>query len=251
MALWLPAPLSAQTPAAGKNTLVIRGQPQDVYFYPAMGEPRSPNRKILFAPGDGGWRGFAVTIAETMASWGYEVYGLDTKRYLESFTGKTTLKETEAMGDFRQIAEWMTQGAGEQVTLVGWSEGAGLCLLAAASEENKKIFNGLISIGTGESNVLGWRWSDDITYVTKKEPREPKFLSADFLPKVAPLPLLMIHSSQDEYTPVGVARQLFSMAQEPKRLVLIDARDHRFDGHTEEFFRVLREGLQWIGETAR
>ena len=39
-----------------------------------------------------------------MTSWGYDVYGLDTKTYLTSFTGKTTLKETEVAADFHQLA---------------------------------------------------------------------------------------------------------------------------------------------------
>jgi len=173
--LLLTVPLFSQTPKAGKSTLLIRGKPQDIYLYPAKGESGHLNQKILFAPGDAGWWGFAITIARTAASWGYDVYGLDTKRYLESFTGKTTLKETDVMTDFRQIVEWMTQGSGERVTLVGWSEGAGLCLLAAASEENKRTFNGLISIGMSESSVLGWLWSDDITYITKKNPKDPMF----------------------------------------------------------------------------
>ncbi len=250
VALLLSVPVSAQTPVPGKNAPVIRGQQQDMYFYPAAGEPGRLNRKILFAPGDGGWRGFAITIAQRIASWGYDVYGLNTKRYLESFTGKVTLKETDVMSDFRHIAEWMTQGKSERVTLVGWSEGAGLCLLAAASDDNKKIFTGLISIGLGESNVLGWRWIDDLTYITKKDPKEPMFPSDPYLPKVAPLPLLMIQASRDEYVPVEAGQRLFSIAKEPKRFVLIEAQNHRFDGNRGEFFRVLQEGLQWISQTS-
>jgi fermentation-respiration switch protein FrsA (DUF1100 family) len=247
--LLLPVSVSAQTPAPGKNTPVVRGQAQEIYFYPATGTRL--NRKILFAPGDGGWRGFAVTIAQTMASWGYDVYGLNTKRYLMSFTGKTTLRETDVMNDFRQLAHWMGAGESERITLVGWSEGAGLCLLAAASRENKTIFNGLIAVGLAESTVLGWRWIDNLTYITKKEPNEPKFLSADYLPAVAPLPLVMLQSSQDEYISIDAARRLFSIATEPKRFQLIEARNHRFDGNTDEFFKALREGLEWITKTAR
>jgi fermentation-respiration switch protein FrsA (DUF1100 family) len=152
------------------------------------------------------------------------------------------------MGDFREIARWMTQGTNEPVILVGWSEGAGLCLLAASSEENKKTFAGLISVGMTESNVLGWKWSDDLTYLTKQDPKEPAFLSTDFLPKVAPLPILMIHSTRDEYVPVEGAKRLFSVAQEPKRFLLIEARNHHFEGNQEQFFGRLREGLEWINQ---
>jgi pimeloyl-ACP methyl ester carboxylesterase len=246
--VWSSNPLLAETAVAGRNVVTIRGQKQEIYFYPAADARNRRNRKILFAPGDGGWRGFAVNIASTATSWGYDVFGLDRKRYLESLTGKMILRETDVMADFREIARWMTRATDEPVILVGWSEGAGLCLLAASSEENKKTFAGLISVGMTESNVLGWKWSDDLTYLTKKDPEEPAFLSTDFLPKVAPLPILMIHSTRDEYVPVEGAKRLFSVAQEPKRFLLIEARNHRFEGNQEQFFGRLREWLEWINQ---
>lgn len=251
LVIFLSAVMIAQAHSAGKNTIVIRGERQDIYFYPAKGQLKHPDSKVLFASGDGGWRGFAVTVAKGIASWGYDVYGLDTKRYLESFTGDSTLKASDVMSDFRRIADWITQKADERVILMGHSEGAGLCLLAAASNENKRSFRGLVSIGLSESGVLGWRLLDDITYVTKRMPNEPTFESADFLPTVSPLPLLMIQSSHDEYVSVDVARKLFSNAREPKRFLLIKSRNHRFDGNTDEFFRALREGIEWIRETSR
>jgi type IV secretory pathway VirJ component len=248
MAVWSSNPSLAKTAVAGKNVVTIRGEKQEIYFFPAADGRTRRNRKILFAPGDGGWRGFAISIASTATSWGYDVFGLDTKRYLESLTGKRTLRESDVMADFHEIARWMTRAADEPIILVGWSEGAGLCLLAASSESNKKTFAGLISVGMTESNVLGWKWSDDLTYLTKKDPNEPAFLSTEFLPKLAPLPILMIHSTGDEYVPVEGAKQLFSVAQEPKRFLLIQARNHRFEGNQEQFFDRLREGLEWISQ---
>ena len=63
---------------------------------------------------------------------------------------------------------------------------------------------------------------------------------------MAPLPLLMIQSSHDQYVPLDEARRLFETAQEPKRFELVQADNHRFDGNHEEFFDKLRDGLQWV-----
>lgn len=249
LALVLPAGwLRAENPQPGRNAVVVRGQRQDVYYYPAAGKAKG---KVLFAPGDGGWRGFAVAIAQTIAGWGYDVYGLDTKRYLESFTGRSTLKESEVMRDFRQMAEWALGGANERVLLAGWSEGAGLALLGAAGPDGTKPFSGLIAIGLPEAGVLGWRWTDNVTYVTRTEPNEPHFSTAQHLPKVAPLPLAVIQSSGDEYTALETVRRLFAGAREPKKLVLVEARNHRFDGNREEFFRALRQSFEWISQATR
>lgn len=246
VALMLAAACYAQNAKPGRNTFEVRGQKQDIYYLPAAGDSKGT---VLYAPGDGGWRGFGITIAKTIASWGYDVYGIDTKRYLESFTGDTTLKEPEAMADFRTIGRWA--GKGSKVTMAGWSEGAGLGLLAGAPEENKTVFDGVIAISLGESSVLGWRMIDNLTYITKKEPNEPHFSSLPYLPKIAPLPFVMIHASGDEYTPVDTARKLFAAAREPKRFSLINAKNHRFDGAKDDFFRTLREGLEWVKSGGR
>lgn len=244
--------LAAETACFGggpkpvQYTWIIRGQKQDIYFIAGSPSTTSPRPRILYAPGDGGWRGFAITIAETMASWGYDVYALDTKRYLESFSGNTNLTVGEVMKDFKLIAEMIVKDKNERLTLVGWSEGAGLCLLGSAAPENKKIFSGLVTIGLPPVNILGWRLADYLSYVTKKIPNEPRFQSADYLPQVTPLPLWMIQSNHDDWVPVPTSRDLFSVAKEPKRFVLIEANDHRFSGNTTELFVALRKGIEWI-----
>lgn len=245
-ALALAVALSAQSFAqtAGRNVITIRGQRQEVYYYPATGAKL--NRKVLFAPGDGGWRGWAITIAQQMAGWGYDVYGLDTKTYLSGFTGGAGIKESDVMSDFRQIAEWMTKDTKERVTLVGWSEGAGLGVLAAAGAENKRTFNGLVTFGLGDENVLGWCWKDNLTYVTKSKPSEPAFRASDYMAKIAPLPYLMLQSSKDEFVSFDEAKRLATAAREPKRISVIQASNHRFDSNVNEFYRQLREGLEWM-----
>jgi hypothetical protein len=64
--------------APAKLAVDICGQSQEVHFYASTVKP--PTGRILFAPGDGGWRGFAPTLAETASSWGYEVHGFDQGR---------------------------------------------------------------------------------------------------------------------------------------------------------------------------
>lgn len=242
--------LQAQSITPGKNVVYLRGTAQSLYFYPAASGHTTPAAKVLFAPGDGGWRGFALTIAEHMAAAGYDVYALDTKQYLESFTTfGNHLSEVEVMSDFRALGERIGVPPGGGIILAGWSEGAGLCLLAASAGSNKALFSGLVAIGMNDENVLAWRWSDYVTYLTKKPAREPSFASINFLPKVAPLPLVMIQCAGDEYVSETVGRRMFAAAQEPKRFFLLAGQNHKFEGNTAEFFRVLAEGLAWIGSS--
>lgn len=236
--------LCSGAPAAGKNNVTIRGHQQEIYFYPGKGN--GTHLKLLFAPGDGGWHGFAETIAETLAASGYDVYGLDTRVYLEGFTGQVVLTPSQIAADFAQIAQWMTQYRRERVLLMGWSEGAGLCLAAAAETANHNMFMGLAVIGMTEYNTLAWRWKDLTATFRGKLPNEPVFRSQDYLAKVSPLPLFAITATHDEYVSPATTSALFAAARDPKRLVMLDARNHKFAGNTEEFFRKLMEGLAWI-----
>ena len=250
--LWL-TPMSRGQEASirrGRNEVLIRGKTQVVFFCPAVGAPLQP-AKILYAPGDLGWHGAAVTMAETMASWGYNVFGLDTKQYLESLSGATTLREADVRNDIRQLAEWLAPSPKQRVSLVGWSEGAGLMVLAAAAPSRQEKYCGVITMGLGDANVLGWTWMDDLTYLTRRMPNEPAFSSLSLVDRIAPLPLVMLQSSRDEYVPLEEAQRLYQRAKEPKRFLVIEARSHRFDGNSGEFFKSLREGLEWIHSSNR
>lgn len=252
LALLTPAPsCSRPKPPAGKNALVIRGRQQDIYFYPARGgDARAP--KVIFLCGDGGWEGMAVEMAARMSSWGYDVYALDTKRYLESFTGETaTLKEADIPGDFRQVASWATTRWNEKIILAGWSEGAGLALVAAASPEGKMSFSGLVTFGLSDSAELGWRWEDDETYVTGTDPEEPAFQTLPYMAKVAPPPLYMIQSTGDQFVSAETAGRLFDAAAQPKRFRTVEAENHAFRGNEEGFYQALSEGLQWVQQTGQ
>src|SRR5215472_6040409 len=98
---------------AGKNELTIRGHRQKIDFYPA--DSPGQHLRILFAPGDAGCRGFAVTITEELAKSGYDAFCLDTRHYLESFTGKQMLSTKEIASDFSEIARWVQQGKRERI----------------------------------------------------------------------------------------------------------------------------------------
>jgi hypothetical protein len=242
--------LGAQGMRPGKNVYDLRGRQQDVYYYPSARQGQQSLGPVLFAPGDGGWRGFAITMAGKMAGWGYDVYGLDTKRYLESFTdGRKTLSEADVASDFRSLGKWVSPSGG--VRLVGWSEGAGLGLLGVADDPDRKTFNGFVAIGMGEASFLGWRTIDNLTYITKKDPDEPRFASLPWMLKIAPTPFAMIHSDHDDYTTVEAAKKLFAAARQPKRWWLIPARNHRFSGGQEGFFSALRAALEWTGRGGR
>src|SRR5215472_13076478 len=85
-------------PKAGKNELTISAHSQEIDFYPAP--IPGQHLKVLFAPGDRGCRGFAIKITEELAKSGYDAFCLDTRHYLESFSGRRALSTSEIASDF-------------------------------------------------------------------------------------------------------------------------------------------------------
>ena len=101
-------------------------------------------------------------------------------------------------------------------------------------------------MGLPPSAELAWRWTDFSTWITKKDADEPSFAPIDVIATIAPRPLWMIQSTRDEYVPEADYRRFETTARDPKRLVLIDAANHRFTDKQPELQRQVLAGLAWI-----
>jgi alpha-beta hydrolase superfamily lysophospholipase len=242
--------LPAMTPGAGSPTteaFIIRGQQQSLHLYGARGGPAA-----IVASGDGGWIHLGPSVAEFLSSNGYFVVGFDSKAYLSTFTRNgTTLSTTDVPVDFAALLDYAATGASARPILIGVSEGAGLSVLAATDDVVKAKALGVLALGLPDKNELGWRFRDSMIYVTKGVPKEPLFSAADVIGKVTPLPIAAIHSTRDEFVPVDEVKRVMGRAQEPKRLALIEAKDHRFSGSEAELNRKLLDAIEWIKHQAR
>jgi pimeloyl-ACP methyl ester carboxylesterase len=242
VASWLVALAVPAAARADALSVSVRGRSFHLPYEAAL--PPAERVPVLFLPGDGGWRGFAVTIARRMAASGYDVYGLDTREYLEAFTGPTVLTVRQIGEDLGAVAGAIGNHRGGRVTLVGWSEGAALAIAAAAT--NPDAFSGIVVFGVPERAALAWRLRDSLASLAGREPDEPHFEVAPLLSRLADVPIVMIQATGDPYTPVDRARALFDRAPSRKRLQFVDARNHRFDGGTETFFAALVDGIGWV-----
>lgn len=237
--------LSAQSFHSGKNSFELRGEKQQIYSYPAPAGAK-PLGTVLFLPGDGGWRGDVIDMAREVAKAGYSVYGWDIKDYLKDFTGKTTLTEPEMAADIATVTKRVAQEHPGKVSLVGWSQGAGMVVLGAADPKSQDLYQGVVTLGLPEKCVLGWRWIDDLTYITHGEPNEPMFSVTDSLPHLAPLRFADIIATGDPDTPLDAAKKLYAEASDPKRDFIIDADGHDFGSNRSGLYDALDKALAWI-----
>ncbi len=241
--------LLAAPPVPGKNTVPLRSVDQDVIYLPP--QPSSQTQPVvLFLPGDAGWRGFAVDLAQAMAALGHPVFVLDTKTYLTGFTNGQNALTTRQIGqDLRRLIRWIAPPQGK-VIVVGWSQGAAMAVLAAQGRGGHHLVSGVVTISLPEEAALGWSWKDTLFSLFRKKPHQPHFLVREHLSAIAPVPLCMIHPGDDAFTSAGSERALYNAAEHPKRLVEIPGANHSFDLVRDSFWAALRRGLEWLAEPA-
>jgi pimeloyl-ACP methyl ester carboxylesterase len=229
------------------DTLVLRDKPQRLHLYGTRGAPPA-----VVTSGDGGWVHLGPDVAERLARRGYFVVGFDAKAYLSSFTEHgSTLRPEDVPRDYLDLVAYASRDSTEPPLLVGVSEGAGLSVLAATRPEVQQKVKGVLTLGLPDRNELGWRFRDSVIYLTHKTPDEPLFRVSEIVDRVAPLPLAAVHSTHDEFVPVSEIEDLVSRAGEPKRLWLVDARDHRFSDRLAELDLRLVEAVDWIATARR
>jgi dienelactone hydrolase len=230
-------------------TITLRGKPITLYVYRAAGA--TPKGTILMGSGDVGWVGLGVEMAEWLAGQGYHAIGINMRQYLSAFTsGKQTLTTADPPGDYEQIAVFLRARRllVAPVILSGMSEGAAFAVLAASAEKNHAWVNGVMTMGLPPTAELGWRWSDFTSWITKADPNEPMFEPRKFLAGVAPIPLCLIHSTKDEYVTEADWKAFEKTAGPPKKLILINASNHRFTDRKDELKQRVLECLKWMRE---
>lgn len=248
MAAWI-SPVSPAFPE--KLDVNVRGRTVTLTIYTPKATPRGT---ILMGSGDVGWVGLAVSMAEELSAEGYIVAGVSARQYLAVFSGgKDSVQPKDVPPDFQVLADRLRERhlLVRPVVVSGVSEGAALAVLAASDPKNRGWIDGVLTIGLPATAELAWHWSDLWASAMKKDADEPSFAIADFLPRVSPLPLVMIQSKKDEFVTPAQYEQLRTLAREPKQLVLIDASNHRFTDRRTELGSAVAAGLDWLAKAAR
>ncbi len=244
---------AASAGTAETITVPVRGRsvPLTIYIPPAGAPQRGT---VIMGSGDVGWVGLSVTAAEFLLSQGYIVAGVNVRRYLSDFTSGSDHVTVDQIGqDYRTFAQYLKsrQLLRDPVVLSGVSEGAALAVAAGAASANHDWVDGVLTMGLPPTAELAWRWSDFSGWITKKDLNEPSFAPAEVIGAIAPKPLWMVQSVKDEYVTEGDYRRFEAVARDPKRLVLIDASNHRFTDRIPELQRQLLAGLAWIAAGGR
>jgi len=243
--------LAAPAAASRRLDFLVRGRTLTLTVY----QPSStPQGTVIMGSGDVGWVGLGASLADDLSARGYIVIGVNIRQYLAAFTdGKNHLAVTDVPQDFRALSELLGRERliRRPLIVAGVSEGAAMAVLAAADGTNHSWIDGVLTMGLPPSAELAWRWTDAASWITKRDADEPSFAPHEFIARISPLPIVMIQSTRDEYVSETDYKRFAATARDPKKLVLIDASNHRFTDRRNELRAAFFAGLDWIAAAKR
>ena len=140
------------------------------------------------------------------------------------------------------------------VVLTGWSRGASLAVLVASSREIDPRVVGLVAVGLAAAEHLDIDGdtdddADEDLGVAGADVHARSIAMYPLLSLIAPRRTVVIQASGDGYLPAARARELFGPDSPMRRLVAIDARNHRFGGGASSFAAALAEAVDWVSSS--
>lgn len=234
------------------RSITLYGHPLDVHF----ARPRAalkPRPLVLYATGDGGFRGKDKRLFDELASFGYPVAGFSARTYLKNlgYVADTTTpaklaRDYVALIDFAERALLLPSNT--PVVLVGVSRGAGLSVVAAGQMVVKGRLAGVVAIALTKEEEYVQHYRLRRGKLPPGTPRRElvEIETYQYLPRLSPLPVAVIQSTHDWYLPAKQARELFGPDTGTRRFSAIDAGDHSFLGGRDQMYEQARESLNWI-----
>ena len=202
---------------------------------------------LVYATGDGGWRGKDLDLFRHLAAWGYATAGFSAPQYVKQLQGDDEITTPERLArDYVAIIaaaeQALTLPDSTAVILVGVSRGAGLSVVAAGQPAIRPLVDGVVVMGlTKEEEHVRWR----------RRRQSTELQIYDYLPQLADMPIAVIQSTRDNYLPAADARSLFGADTARRQFHAIDARNHSFAGARPILYDTLRTSLEWVARVAR
>ena len=232
--------VAGPSPSPFTRRLVLNGHSLSLHLQ--RGDPAHVTPLVVYATGDGGWRGKDRDVYRQIASWGYAAAGFSAPEYLAQLPGDEGTTTPVLVGrDIAQVVDATRDAlllpSTTPVVLVGVSRGADLMVVAAGQPRLQPELAGVIAMGLTREEE----------YVRRRRQPDVALELYAYLPRLGTVPLSVIQSTRDRYLPAAEARVLFGNDTPLRMFQAVDARDHSFAGARPRLYALLRDALVWAG----
>ena len=207
---------------------------------------------VVYATGDGGWRCLDQKLFEWISSWNYPVVGFSSRSYLNNLEYvRDTTTPLRLVQDFETIIQFAEQKLemrqSTRIILVGFSRGAGLAVVAAGQGKLKPNLAGVVAIALTKEEEHIIHYGPRKRSQSNPPVRELlRIQTYEYLTRIASVPVVVIQSTHDGYLPASAARALLGPDTELKKLLSINAQNHRFTGGCMDLYTEAETALDWI-----
>ncbi len=210
---------------------------------------------ILYATGDGGWRGKDRDAFEQITAWGYPAAGFSSPNYLRHLvrhTHQTT--PADVARDYARLIDVvkarMAVDAEVATILVGVSRGSGLAVAAAGEPSLQPELAGVVAVALTREEEYVHRPKRKRS--APQDPPEMVMLdNYEYLPRLRNLPLSIIQSTHDDYLPADEARRLLGPDSNARQLHAIPSKNHSFSDARAALYEELRASIAWVARFGR
>lgn len=220
------------------------GTPLHGWFIPAKNQ--TPKGTVVFSHGNSGSIGYHLGFVAWLADSSYNVIMYDYRGFGKSggtVDRRGMINDVKAafahaasrhdVDPSRLISYGHSLGGAQSITALGESPVKGLRAV---------VIDGAFSSYQAMARIFGGQLGASLV-TDELSPR-------DFVNKLSPTPLLVVHGSHDEVVPVAHGRQLFEAASEPKTLFEVEAGRHGTALSTNNgAYR--RKMIDWLDQTLK
>lgn len=193
---------------------------------------------ILFFQGNGENISTHFANVYWLTDHGYEVYLFDYRGYGKS---EGTPQLDAVIKDVKTAIGYSVRQLtnGENLVVMGYSLGASLAIYAVAHSEHKESIKALITVEAFSDyrevtrDVLSTSWLTWLLQWPLSLAMDNSYRPLDAVGKIAPVPLLLMHSKHDEIIPFKHAQLLYEAANEPKELKVVTGTHNRIFNKAE------------------
>jgi len=237
-------------PVQFDRALMLNGHPLTLHL---ASPPRTGVRRlVMYATGDGGWRGKDLDTYRKLITWGYPTVGFSSPDYLKHLAdGSETTTPTRLARDFGAIIDFakasLMLSSETPVILVGVSRGAGLAVVAAGQGALRAELGGVVAVALTKEEEHVQRFRLIRVHPGQPRVRTPVMIETyEYLPRLGAEPISVIQSTHDSYLPADAARALFGPDTERRQFHAIEARDHSFGDARAAMYDAIQASLIWI-----
>ena len=203
------------------------------WHLPATGDLKG---SILFLHGNGENISTHLATVYWLPEQGYEVFMVDYRGYGQSDGG------VDLVGSFQDVTASIEYAVNNKKTnkglvIFGHSFGASLSIYSVSNSEYKDQINAIISIGAFSDyrqivrdalsrSWLTWAFQWPVSFTVNND-----YAPVDYVKDISPVPLLIMHSAEDEIVPYYHAELLYKAAAQPKYFEKLEG-DHN---HTFQY----------------